>query len=475
MNFLKNKKLSIDLYLLTILIAFFVSRLYIHCILNIEFTYYFKDYLIQYLDLATLRNDLWQSIFYLHSQPPLFNLAIGLSEIILGSYSSLMFLFLFQLMGLLTAILGFRILETLRIKKSLAVILMVTYLLAPATLLYENLFFYTHAIIFFLAMSAYYFLKFLNESKPKDSFLFFSGISITILITSFFHIIWFIIVFLFLLFVKDSNRKVVIRSAFLPLIIILALYLKNFLVFDFFGSSSWIGMNLSRITAHQMVQNQKEVLIKKGDLSQLSSIAPFTHYKDMDSKFVEKYFSNHSGIGVLDKLEKINGRTNYNNAGYIAISNQLLKDDLFIIKNYPQVYLAGILKAFTLYFDSPTKYKLISANAYKIKTYNKIYNAFIYGSSSHTKTGYITILLITIIIFSSIYLVTSSKSNFFTKIFITYALINIFYVMFVGNLFEYGENNRFRYYTEIFYFLLLCISVNELIIKPISLKNKNNL
>jgi len=472
-NFLWKNRIKIDPYFLVILVVFFVSRLFIHLILKIEFTYYFKDYLIQYLELESLKNNLLQNIFYLHSQPPLFNFSIGFCENILGKDSSFMFAFLFRLMGFLTAILGFRVLEKLNVKKILALSIILFYILTPATILYENLFFYTHVIIFLLVSSAYYILKFINLSNFKNALLVFTGISLTILITSFFHLIWFVIVFIFLSIVKKSNRKILVKGAAFPFIIILALYLKNFLVFGFFGSSSWMGMNLSRITVHQMEPNQKENLIENKNLSELTSIAPFTQYKDMDSVFVERYFGNYSGIIVLDKPEKKNGRTNYNHSAYLNISAQLLKDDLFIITHYPQVYIKGILKAFTLYFDSPTKYKLISANAFKIKAYNKFFDVFVYGSSTNTKTGYNTILLVIFIIISSVYLLFISDSNYLLKVFIAFALINIFYVMFVGNLMEYGENNRFRYYTEIFYYLLFGVSINELIIKQLFLKMKN--
>jgi len=232
-----------------------------------------------------------------------------------------------------------------------------------------------------------------------------------------------------------------------------------------------MGLNLSRITVHQLDNKLKQKLIESKQLSELTNLAPFTHYLDLDSAAL-KYFNKKTGVEVLDQKIKSSNRTNFNNAGYLKISKQVLKDDLYIIQNYPGAYFAGITQAFTLYFDSPTKYKLLTANIYKMKTFDKIFNAFIYGSSSNTKTGYTTILFIVLVLCASFYLLVKLNNSPRIKTFLLFALINVLYVMFVGNMLEFGENNRFRYYTEIFYILLFGLVINELFVKSLLNKEK---
>jgi hypothetical protein len=474
MKLLFKKLQSLDLYFIFILSVYFFSRLYIYLILKIEFTSQFKETLVQYLDVEVLKNNFAESLFYLHSQPPLFNFVIGLTEITFGNYSSEIYLFLFNLMGCSTAILGYRILEHLNINKKIAVILVSFYLLTPATILYENLFFYTHAIIFFLVFSGYHFIVYLKDNKSVNGFLFFLGISGTILTTSFFHLIWFLIIFLFVVFQNKSNKFVVFKVAAIPFLIVISLYLKNYFVFDQFSSSSWLGMNLARISVQQLDKTTIQNLHNKGYISVLSTLPPFTHYTDLDSTIRKQYFNSNTGIAILDSTVKRNQRSNFNNYAYLTISKKLFDDDLFVIKNYPQVYFNGIKKAFIKYFDSPSKYKLLTANSYKFHKYNKLFDAFIYGSAKTTSTGYTTIIIVIFILVSSIFILLKRKKDFLVRAFTGYALINIIYVMFVGNLLELGENNRFRYYTEIFFILLLGIIINELIIKNIFSKLKKN-
>lgn len=473
MKLLSQKIKTFDFYFIFILSVYFFSRLYIYLILKIEHTSSFKETLVQYLDVNVLKGNFFESLFYLHSQPPLFNFLIGITELSFGSYSSQVYLFLFNVIGCLTAILGFRILEHLNINKKLAVFFISVYLLTPATILYENLFFYTHPIIFFLIFSAYHLIVYLKNGHSSNCFFFFTGLSGAVLTTSFFHIVWFLILFLFVVFQKKSNMFVVLKMAAIPFVIVLSLYLKNYFVFGEFNSSSWLGMNLSRITVHQLDSKLKIDLYNKGYISELSTIPPFTQYTDLDSSIIDKYFSNHTSIPVLDSTVKGNKRSNFNNYAYLTISRKLLEDDLYIIKYYPEVYIKGIYKSFEKYFDSPTKYKLLNANGYKIHMYNKIYNAFIYGTSNNIETGYTALLIIIIIISLSIYVLRKPNENLFVKSFIWFAFINIFYTMIIGNFLELGENNRFRYYTEIFYVLLLVIIINELILKPVKLKSLN--
>ncbi len=465
-----QKSKIFNLYIIIILIVYLFSRLYLYLILKIEFTSSFKDTLLQYLDVEILKNNLFESLFYLHSQPPLFNLFIGITEIIFDGYSSMIYISVFNIIGCLTAILGFRILEQLDVNQKLAVFFIIVYLLTPATILYENLFFYTHIIIFFLVFSAYHLISFMKNEKLINAFLFFLGLTFAILTTSYFHFLWFVFLLIILIRVKKTLTRLIIKASLLPLSLVIILYGKNFLVFNEFNTSSWFGLNLSRITVHQLDKTTKDQLLKQKLLSPFSSYPPFNWPLKYDST-LQISFKNHSGIAALDQIEKPNGRPNFNNLGYLTVSRAMFKDDLFVFKNFFSVYLEGILKSFIKYFDSPTDYKLITINKYKINNYNKFFDSFVYGAGKYTSTGKITIVLYPFLILISFFLLFKKNISNPLKIFIIYSLLNILYVMFVGNLFEYGENNRFRFYTEIFYYILIGTILQE-IIKYYSIHSK---
>lgn len=456
--------------LIGIIVFYIVTRLYAYVNLHFAFSFKISRYLVQYADINLLKENIVESLFYLHSQPPLFNFLLGVSKIIFGNNASLSMFILFQLCGLLTAVLLYKMMIELNIRKRLCFIFTILYIITPATLLYENLFFYTHIVIFFFIAAVFLLNKYLQSKKKiyiKLHFIFLLLISLT---TSFFHLIWFLFTVAFLFWILKYNRKEIAIALIIPVIILLGLYTKNLILFGVFNSSSWFGMNLSRITVFQVPTTEREELIKNGLISEVSLLPPFPQYDDVRNlKTIKK---DSIGVEIADQTTKPSGGTNFNNLIYLEISKVAFNDSKFIIENYPQYYLQGVKKAFQIYFKPPSNYGLINKNLLQINSYNNFFNALIYGASKSDTLGYFTVMLtIFVILGTSIFLFKENISNK-DKIILAFMLFNIIYVIMVGNFFEVGENNRFRYYTEIFSYVLFAYLLNTAIK---SLIRKNNI
>mgnify|MGYP001175512317 CR=1 FL=1 len=447
-------------FIIIIFLLFTISRLLVFFLFNFEFLYFLDGY-VQYLDVNLLKGELFQSIYYLHSQPPLFNFFIGLIEKLSPVYSAIIFQFIFILIGLLTNILLFKLLRGVGVNSYLSLMFTIFYLLSPATLLYENLFFYTHIIIFFLISAGYYLNLFIRQGKFRYVFFHFLFLSLCVLTTSFFHLLWFLVLLGILILTNRDNWKTIMKGAIFPLLLILSLYLKNYFIFDSFSSSTWLGMNLSRITVNQLPEEEKKRLIQNGLLNDVAKLEPFpvgdslifikdlkldpiTHIKSLDEKF------------------KKSGHTNYNNLIYIKVSKFSFQNAIYTIVHCPQAYVSGVKKAFCLYFDSPTKYTLLEQNTYKIKKYNRLFDAFIYGTSASTAFGYISIISIPLMLLLGAMLIIKNETKNNIKVILIFLIFNILYVMIIGNFFELGENNRFRYYTEIYHFIIWAILLQNL-------------
>jgi 4-amino-4-deoxy-L-arabinose transferase-like glycosyltransferase len=420
------------------------------------------DGYVQYVDVSLLRKELFKSLFYLHSQPPLFNLLIGVVEKTTPDQAGIIFHFLFIIIGLLTSLIMFKLLTEIGVNIYLSLVFTIFYLLSPATLLYENIFFYTYIIIFFLICASYYLVLFIHkQSKFKYALFHFLFLSLCVLTTSFFHFIWFLFLFGLLLLIKRDDWKIIIKAAILPLALILGLYIKNYLIFDSFSSSTWFGMNLSRITINELPVNEKKRLIQNGILSEFGKQQPFL---PVDSLIILKdaKLDTITGIKVLDEQIKKSGFTNYNHFAYIKISESMLADALYVIINYPEIYYSGVKKAFMLYLDSPTKFNIFEQNTYKIKKYNRLFDALIYGTSPYTKFGYISLISIPLMLILGVNLIFRKETQNNVKIILFFLIFNVIYVMIIGNFFELGENNRFRYYTEIFHYIIWAIIITAM-------------
>lgn len=368
--------------------------------------------------------------------------------------------------GLLTAIYLFKLMIYLEISKTLSLGLVVIYTLIPPTILYENFFFYTHLITFFMIMSGYFLLSFLMTGKPKHIILHFIYLSLCALTTSFFHLFWYTsLVYLVIHFSKD--KRTIIRYSLLPLVIILFVYSKNLVLFDSFSSSSWMGINLSRITVHQLPIDLRTKLAEENRLSKIAVLSSFPDYSELNEIGAFKFDS--SGISALDQSIKKSGKTNYNHLVYLTISKVSMNDVKFIIFNYPKYYFEGVLSAFNQYFIPPNNFNLLESNAQKIRKYNRFFNAFFYGSSPSVQIGLFSIIMIPMLLILGIFQIFNKKVDKNKKIILIFIIANILYVMILGNLLEFGENNRFRYYTEIFHFVLIGMFLTKFweIVKPI--------
>lgn len=471
-NILKNNKYFFfaDKYFLSLIGLFLISRFIIYVFFKFEFTYYLKDYLVQYLDPILLKNNLLESIFYLHSQPPLFNFLIGFSEIIIPSFAEVFWWSIFLWVGLATAIIIFRIMTELKLNRIIAFLLTSVYMLSPSSLLYESLFFYTHIIIFLISCAAYFLIKFYNERKKIYLTAHFSLIALCSLITGFFHILWFLVLFVLLTRFLSDNKRIILHSALLPFLVVLSLYLKNLIVFDNFTASSWFGMNLSRITVHQLPVEKRKELAGKGDFSIYAIMPPFPSFTELEN--YGKLKQPNTGISVLDQIKKNSGRTNFNNLVYLEVSEVSFKDAWYVMVHYPEYYFSGVIKSFKIYFDPPSDYKLLTNNGIRIDNYIKVFNAFVYGYAPRSSIALLPVIIFPILIIFGLSQIFNRRTHPLKRLIISFLIMNILFVMVTGNFFEFGENNRFRFYTEAFYFILAGIMLTD-VIEKYFYRNKN--
>lgn len=464
MNF-SSKKVQPYLFLTLI---FIISRVLFY-IIGIRFDIDPIFWFHQILDLNLLRSSLSESIFYLHSQPPLFNLYIGLVLKIFPLFYSAFFNFTYLLLGLICTFGLYFLSEKLTGKKISSFLITSLYISTPPVILYENWLFYSYPVTVLLLLSAVLFAKFEERGNFIYGFIFFSILAAIVLLRSLFHPLWFLLIIILMVIYYRKYWKVILLSSALPLIIVLALVIKNEVLFGTM-TSSWFGMNFAHITISNLPFDRIDSLISQKNFSKIAGIKPFSHPADY-RQFVKnpKYWN----VPCLDDTFQNYGRgVNYNNSIYIEVSKMYLKDDLAAIKNEPLNYLNGVCAASYLFFREPNDVTIFfDKNKEKIPGYYRLYNHFIYGQLSSynilpdykkyelKKEGFnielfkytgifSAIIFIIVFIYTIIFLFKNSKlkpPNYAT---IFYILLNIIYVFIVSNLFEVGENNRFRFNIE---------------------------
>ena len=472
--------------LLLIISIFIISRIVLFAA-GIRFSVGSDIAFSQFIGIDLLKNNLLESIYFLHSQPPLLNLFVGIVFKLFPENNIIVFHIVFLIFGLILVISIFLVMAKLGISQVLSAVLTTLFMLSPSCILYENLLYYTYPITALLCLSALIIQKFSCSNRNFYGLSLFLILSIIVLTRSAFHPFWYLLfIFILIFFIPHKWKQILLMSS-IPFILIAFLFAKNFYYFGSFTSSTWFGMSFSKISTFMLSEDEKISLIKKGKLSELSLIGPFRGlwtYRDHTN--VPEYKP--LNVPVLDKQYyqlAIGMTNNLNHPLYFSLTKQFIKDSKYVLLNYPKVYLKGIILSFRLYFfPSSDWFSTKQNNRNKLLTYEKDYNILLYGqmfnrglsinkrtisnreySMNYLNMGFFLIIGFFVSLTYGIILIINAlknkKRNDSYILTILFIVLNILYVSTLFNLFKVGENQRFRFNIDPLLLILFGLFINN--------------
>jgi hypothetical protein len=419
------------------------------------------DYYMQFIDPLLLRTRLLESVYYLHSQPPLFNLFLGGILHLFPHHYALAFHILFVGMGLVLAVSMLALGTRLGVLPWVSFALVLLFVISPPAILYENWLYYTYPIAMLLCLSGLFLNNFLRKGRWRDALAFFGVLALVVLTWSLFHVAW-LLVPIVLLLLLGPNRHVALVSFSIPFVVCLTLYLKNFVVFGTFGSSSWIGMSLARVTIGALPNEEVQALVSDGTVSSLAVIAPYSPVKAY--RFVARLAAiERTGIPVLDKEMKSTGFINYNNLRYVGISEQYQRDALRVLRVRPRVLLLSLRESVYHFSRPASEYVFLESNAAKIPKIDRFFDVFLYGQVRERDLAgalgplkrqileggwFIVAAYVVAIVGGGTLLwqrLRARKLRRPSAVTLLFLWSTVIYVTAVGTILEIGENNRFRF------------------------------
>lgn len=458
-----------------VILAFVVSRLlYIRAGLRFDNTplrYYY-----QFVDPILLKTRLLESIWYLHSQPPLFNFITGLLYQRFSTQSRIfhvLFLSLGLAFGLVLYWLGLR----LGLRRWVSALLAGWFMVSPATVLYENLYFYTYPVAFILVLSALVLSRFLESEKLWWGAGFFGLAASACLIWGVFHLAWLLAVLVLVaVYYRDWRRLVLV--SLVPVLLVSGWYTKNLILFGTFGASSWAGMNLSHVTflSPLMPQSIRDNLVEQGKLSSYPVVEAFRSVEDYQD-FMPVPPSRE--IPVLDEPLKSTEAINFNHTFYIDLSEMMFKDAITFIGTQPGLYLASVKQGFSIYFHSSSDYLLLKDKPtpqleawWDCSFYGQLNNyQGDYSNRWKNDPMYVGWWLVAAYTAAVIYglktFIGRGESNRIFTAVVTFITFTILYFTVMANFLDLGENNRFRFALDPLVLLLFGRLLQDLFIKKI--------
>ena len=298
----------------------------------------FLDSAWQIVPRQTLRNHLFGSVWYLHIQPPLYNLTIGL--LLHAPLSDRFVTHGFVLACSLAAAIGlYRLAVLLGLSGTVAAVLATVLLADPYMIRYELEPTYEIPVLAMIVWA----LVLVHRAAERPSvgrFAAASGMVTAIVLTrSVFHPIWLVIVIVALIAAAKpwpGWRPIAVAAA-IPVVLVGGWMVKNEIIFHDATLSSWLGMNLERGVIAPMDADKVGTMVGNGTLPEIVTVPPFTSY-DVYAPFVEPCTPSHHQA-VVSRPLRPNGYADFNYECFLPVYSAMYHASLDAIRHQPLEYV----------------------------------------------------------------------------------------------------------------------------------------
>lgn len=353
--------------------AFVLSRI-AYALAGIHFDATPVEHYWQMIDPVLMRTDLARSLWYLHMQPPAYNLFVGLIVSWFPESYTAVFHLLHLVMGVVILWGAWRLLRLFDVPNGWAVLFTTCFMVSPSMILYENLLSYEYPVLLLLELSALALYRMVERPSTKAALTFFSLIGTLMLIRNMFHLIYLVGLAAALWWMLPALRRHVAIGVLPALAINTALYVKNWFLFGVFAASTWTGMLAGVLTTAHMTPAEIEQEIALGHLPPIARVPGYSWLKDYEP-YVQ--MPPPSGIAVLDEAVTSTGHPNFNHQGYLRISYASFLPAT--LRYMPKAYAQSVAIAWFTYFLPATDVHTLDVNRRPIETWDRIWSGVFYG------------------------------------------------------------------------------------------------
>lgn len=469
-------------------LIFFTSRLFYYKFMGIRVDYEIVLYATISVDPVFLREQFWTTLYSIHSSPPLFQLVMSGIMAAFPSAAVPIYFVLYTILGVALMAGLYRLLLALGVGFWWSLAITAVFISSPQVMLYEAWLYNTYPVCVLLVWSCVIVSRIAKEPTTRNFVSFFAVLASLALIRQIYHVLWIVIFVVFWVAARPDRWRSVIVGAIVPLVIVGAVYAKNYVAFGSFAGSSWSGLYLSRVTVFQLSDEDRRAMIADGILSPLADMNPFARPSQYRGRIE---FPPETGALLLDRelWETSNARygepiPNYNHRIYPIVSRIRLRDAISTIMHRPDIFGLTILKSIKVFLRSPIQDSHVSfANRTTMPTLEAIADIILYlqvprpilellrghpggefvfralHQTSFTILGIYAVMMIFMLLqirrFNMKRLRTQPSYTLFA-----YAALQIGFITLVYLTLENGENSRFRFEIEP---ILLAFSVAALI------------
>jgi hypothetical protein len=310
-----------------------------------------QQFSTQYLDIAwqlipteTLRADPLGSVWYLHIQPPLWNLIVG-SVLAWSPIHDAISLQLVQFaFGALSVAMLASLLARLLARPVISVVIATLAMLDPQVL--ANAFTPTYELATTCGLIALLWLVVIQPRSPRFTLISLAAVGTAIVMTrTVFHPAWLALLLLVSYWVvrRSVDRHARVWTVIIPVVLIGGWMVKNDVLFDRPTMSTWFGMNLQRAVVPVATDDQLARWAAAGDISEITAAYPsgFVSFSSYEPYVGECVTRHHHAATTQVTRPGVDALPNFNAECYLPIFDIAQHDAVWVIRNHPSVYLEG--------------------------------------------------------------------------------------------------------------------------------------
>ena len=322
----------------------------------------------QALPTESLRTNLGESIWNLHSQPPMHNLYGGvLAKLFYPHHLEWMHCINIVIGACIPAMVGVIVWRIARNKFG-GILAALIFALNPSLFLYEAYPLYTLPTAFLVAAAVFCLAMFCPNRRVGWLYGFVVIANLLILTRSAYHLVILAAAVPFAVLLAGEKRLRVLAICLLISGVSVGWYAKNYAKFGFFGASSWAGQGLWRITGKDYPPQRKADLLARGIIEPAAEVKPFTP----PSEYRPYGFDETSDIEVLNNDD-------FNNINIIAISQSYQRSAFGVLREDPKTYLKNVGRAYRAFCVPSSQYRQVRENAAKISGHEWVSSRVVQG------------------------------------------------------------------------------------------------
>jgi hypothetical protein len=442
-----------------VLLVVFVATRVAYSIAGVRFDASGLDYSSQLIDRVVLRDRLVESVWYLHAQPPAFNLFVGTVLRWSPFGPDLSFHLAFLACGLVLTLALHDLGRRLGLGPRTAVVVAALIACSPTTVLFENWLSYEYPVATMVVVLVDLVVRYAARPRVATLVAATSVAALATLTRSLLHPAWLVVVFVLLVLYRRPASWKHVAYAALPLVIVAAFMVKSEVLFGTPQLSSWFGYNVHKTVVQQLTADQRRQLQDEG--FRAAEAAPCER-RHPDVPAVSEELKQTPTPAGEPRVE------NFNNECLIATYQALEVDARAVATAHPRWVARNVAGGAEIWASPASLNPFVYANRDKVAAVDDVDrrlvlldvawdppiavpNAWPLAASApdHRFHVSLTILLTTTVV-SVAGLVALVRWRRRTPFHLALLIGGgtVLFASVAGNLFEYGENNRIRFVVE---------------------------